>query len=172
MKKDCMFFAVLTVLLGVQWLLPSPGVLNVPQNGKLVKATVISTDDSLLQKHGLLLYGSQMLRLELTDGTKRDGCNELRAQMELDKLFRPGDKVLAVFAESGTLTVKFLQLSIIYYFFVIFLINIFALYNNCHKIPTQNDLLLLYFYCFCRYATLQFDKVYPIATTNFRFPNK
>lgn len=105
MKKDCILLIVLAVLLGGLWLLPSPRLIG-REAGKLVRVKVLSVDNSDLQKHGLVLYGPQHLKLKLPDGSLRDGNNELRAQMELDKLFKPGDKAVAVYAETGTLNVK------------------------------------------------------------------
>lgn len=105
MKKDCILLAVLALLLAGLWLLPSPVLLE-RETGSLVRVKILSADNSDLQKHGLLLYGSQHLKLKLPDGSLRDGNNELRAQMELDKLFKPGDTALAVFTPDGEMTVK------------------------------------------------------------------
>ena len=105
MKKECILLAVLTALLAGLWLLPSP-VLAEQEEGKLIRVKVLQADNSDLKKHGLVLYGSQHLKLKLSDGSLRDGNNELRAQMELDKLFKPGDTAVAVYSESGEITVK------------------------------------------------------------------
>lgn len=105
MKKDGILLGVLTLLLAGLWLVPPP-VLPVGGAGKMIRVKVLEADNSDLQKHGLLLYGSQHLKLKLPDGTLRDGNNELRAQMELDKLFKAGDTATAVFSETGELTVK------------------------------------------------------------------
>ena len=57
---------------------------------------VVSTDDSGLARHGLIEFGTQRLRVRFPDGTVRDAANELRAQLELDKRFAPGDSALVV----------------------------------------------------------------------------
>lgn len=105
LSKDWIFLIVLSLLMAGLWLLPSPVLISAGGNST-VSAVVLQTDDSLLQKHGLLLYGSQILKLKLPDGSIREGCNELRADMELDKLFQKGDKVRVIHAPTGMLTVK------------------------------------------------------------------
>ena len=58
MKKDGILLGVLTLLLAGLWLVPPP-VLPVGGAGKMIRVKVLEADNSDLQKHGLLLYGSQ-----------------------------------------------------------------------------------------------------------------
>jgi len=59
-------------------------------------ARVLSVDNADLDVHGLLEFGTQHLTVSV-DGVVYRAENEMRAQMELDKKFAPGDKVLVVF---------------------------------------------------------------------------
>ena len=59
-------------------------------------ARVLSVDNADLDVHGLLEFGTPHLTVSV-DGVVYRAENEMRAQMELDKKFAPGDKVLVVF---------------------------------------------------------------------------
>ena len=67
--------------------------------GTKEKARVISTDNSEVVRNNFLCYGSQVLKIEVLTGKYRGkqftAANELRMQLDLDKLFEPGDIVLA-----------------------------------------------------------------------------
>lgn len=75
-------------------LMPSPVRLVQGDGFRKVRAEVLSVDDSGIQLHGLLEYGTQRLRVRLRDGTEADAFNEIRAQLDLDKKFAPGDTAL------------------------------------------------------------------------------
>lgn len=66
--------------------------------GTKEKARVISVDNSEVIQMGFVRRGSQKLEVEVLSGrhrgTRFTATNELRAQMELDKLFVPGDTAL------------------------------------------------------------------------------
>jgi len=87
---------VCTVLL---LLIPGPAHLA-HQGGFRARARVLEVDESLLQQHALVWFGSQRLKVEILNGPLAgrhfDANNELRAQMELDKRFQPGDTVIVV----------------------------------------------------------------------------
>ena len=75
-------------------------------------ARVCSVDDSALQTHGLMKYGEQVLEVEIMRGERRGerfpATNIVRAQMELDKFFAPGDMItvsLPKGAEAGAMLV-------------------------------------------------------------------
>ena len=68
------------------WFMPGPRRLAAPA-GETARATVIEVDDSGLQLHGLIEFGTQRLKVRLADGSVKTAHNELRAQMELDKKF-------------------------------------------------------------------------------------
>ena len=77
------------------WFLPGPRHLA-DQSGETSRAEVAEVDDSGLQVHGLIEFGTQKLKVRLPDGSVREAHNELRAQLELDKKFKVGDTALVV----------------------------------------------------------------------------
>lgn len=66
-----------------------------------VRAEVLETDDSGVSLHGLVEFGTQRLKVRLPDGRVFDAANELRAQLELDKKFAPGDTALVTLPENA-----------------------------------------------------------------------
>ena len=78
-------------------LLLVPGARRLADDGaQTVRAEVVETDDSGLQLHGLVEFGTQLMKVRLPDGRVFQAANELRAQMELDKKFSVGDTALVV----------------------------------------------------------------------------
>ena len=77
------------------WFLPSPRQLA-QSPGTTTRAKVVAVDNSLLQRHGLIEFGTQKLVVELPNGEKKEAANELRAQLELDKKFEVGDTALVI----------------------------------------------------------------------------
>ncbi len=81
------------------WFIPQPDLLAA-QTGQRVRARVLRVDNDGLQQHGLIRFGTQRLEVELLDGPLAGNsfraANELRAQMELDKEFVPGDVAIVV----------------------------------------------------------------------------
>ena len=78
-------------------LLLVPGPRRLADDGvQTVRAEVVETDDSGLQLHGLVEFGTQRLKVRLPDGRVFEAANELRAQLELDKKFSVGDTALVV----------------------------------------------------------------------------
>lgn len=71
-----------------------PARLIEGDRGVKSRAVVVETDDSEIARHGLIEFGTQHLRVQLADGSIMRADNELRAQLELDKKFSPGDTVL------------------------------------------------------------------------------
>ena len=79
------------------WFVPTPRLLSETSADVFSsRAKVVAVDDSGLERHGLIEFGTQKLTVELPDGTRREALNELRAQLELDKRFAPGDTALVV----------------------------------------------------------------------------
>ena len=70
-----------------------------PPEGVKCKARVLSVDNSNIFTIGLLRKGEQHVRLKILNGPYKgkefDGTNIIRANMELDKVFEPGDIALA-----------------------------------------------------------------------------
>ena len=83
----CLFSAALLFL-------PDPPAMNKGEFS-VCRARVISVDDSAVELHGLLKFGSQRLEVEILSGKHKGrkfrANNELRAQMELDKEFKVND---------------------------------------------------------------------------------
>lgn len=97
--------AVLAVLLAagsaVLFFLPDSPRLVEGGGATKVRARVVSTDDSDLARHGYMEFGTQHLKVELPDGRVMRADNEIRAQLELDKKFAPGDVALVVLPENA-----------------------------------------------------------------------
>ena len=98
-RHDICILLVLGACTGLLLVIPPP-VRFAAQSGFRARARVLDVDDSLLQKHNLVWFGSQRLKIEILSGAFAgkhfDANNELRAQMELDKRFQPGDTVIVV----------------------------------------------------------------------------
>ena len=86
---------VLAAVCAGMWLLPGPRKLA-NEGGETSRAEIVEVDDSSLQVHGLLEFGTQKLKVRLPDGSVHEACNEIRAQMELDKKFKVGDTALVI----------------------------------------------------------------------------
>lgn len=100
LKHDICILAVLALLSGLMFLIPGPPPPSGSSEGFRATAVVLSTDDSLVARHSLVLFGSQNLRVRILGGPCKgqefDATNELRAQLELDKFFAAGDRVIVV----------------------------------------------------------------------------
>ncbi|NLI96900.1 MAG: YibE/F family protein [Synergistaceae bacterium] len=70
-----------------------------------VKAVVLETDDSRVFRFGIVREGVQEVRMKVLrgpfKGVETTASNQLLGKMELDKLFAPGDRVLAVLDVEG-----------------------------------------------------------------------
>lgn len=77
----------------------------VHDSGTSSLARVVSVDDSNIEKIGISEYGTQSLEVEIIsgrmEGQKVRAENDLRAQMDIDKKFSPGDVALVVVPEEG-----------------------------------------------------------------------
>lgn len=96
-RREIITIVVLAFFCLILLLIPrSAGALT--QSGVLEKAKVLSVDNSRLSLHGHLKYGSQLLQVRLTSGKHKGrefrAANEMRAQLELDKEFKPGDRII------------------------------------------------------------------------------
>lgn len=71
-----------------------------------VKARVISTDDSEVRSAGLSHIGFQTLEIEILNtrfkGKKTEAVNSLNGQVDLENLFRKGDKIIAALILDNT----------------------------------------------------------------------
>lgn len=96
---------VLTVLATVAAIFaPSPEG-HARHDARSVKARVLAVDNSGLEMHGLMKYGSQVLEVEILQGDRKGerfwATNIVRAQMELDKFFEPGDTMTVALPENA-----------------------------------------------------------------------
>ena len=92
-----LFLAIATI-----YLIAKPGA-NILVSAPLkatTKAKVVDVDDSSVEDLGAVRYGTQRLRVSLPDGREFNAENELRAQMELDKMFQAGDTVVVELPET------------------------------------------------------------------------
>lgn len=97
-KKDLVMLLAMTavsVLLYLTGMLPAAS----PEPGTKERAVVTAVDNSQLETFGLLQKGSQLLEIRMLSGRHKGksfrAVNEVRAQMELDKVFAIGDTILA-----------------------------------------------------------------------------
>ncbi len=97
--RETIAIALLGLCCLALWLVPPPRALASPE-GVATRAEVVSVDNSLLEEHDVLKFGTQRLEVRLLDGPRKGqtfrAANELRAQMELDKLFAPGDSAVVI----------------------------------------------------------------------------
>lgn len=97
--REVVAILLLAACCAALWFVPPPPALAAPA-GTAVRARVLSVDDSLVETHGFVRFGTQRLDVELLEGPMKGqafhAANELRAQMELDKLFVPGDVALVI----------------------------------------------------------------------------
>ena len=99
-KREILLIAGVMFLSIALYFIPGPPRLA-SQSGTVVRARVVGVDDSGLVKHGLLLYGSQKLTVQIR-GKEFRASNELRGQMELDKVFKKGDTAVVVLQKEDT----------------------------------------------------------------------
>lgn len=75
------------------------------KNTERVKALVIKVDNDDLDNHGIVTLGTQDVKLKILDGELKGDTisahNVLMGQKKLDKVFRSGDRVLAVIKRNG-----------------------------------------------------------------------
>ena len=90
---------LLGLLCAALWIAPSPPPVTT-QEGVARRARVLEVDDSGVAVHGLLKFGTQRLKVGMLDGPHRGrtfrAVNEIRAQMDLDKHFAPGDQAVVI----------------------------------------------------------------------------
>ena len=97
LRRNLATLAVMTVACLALWqvdLMPRQD----PQPGRKERARVVEVDNSDLMTIGLVQKGVQALKVEILTGRWKgqvfSAANIVRAQMELDKVFEPGDIVL------------------------------------------------------------------------------
>ena len=96
--------AALAALCVAMYFAPPAGSLA-DDGGRPVRARVVSVDDSGIDTVGVLEYGTQRLEVEILGGEAAGrrfrAANELRAQLDLDKKFVPGDIAVVTWPAGG-----------------------------------------------------------------------
>ena len=91
-------FVILALAVATWWLWQAPPPRPLVDEPGLVTeiVTVKDVDDSRIMTHGRVEFGTQEPTVVRATGEEAVAFNELRAQLELDKKFVPGDTALAV----------------------------------------------------------------------------
>ena len=124
-----------------------------PEPGSKERAVVLSIDNRNLETFSLLQKGTQHLKVKVLSGKWRgqefSAVNEVRAQMELDKVFSPGDKVLVAILDDADPAVDTLYAQDHYRIgHTLLLFALFAVLLICFgKITGFNALLSFVFSC-------------------------
>ena len=105
-KRDVIPLAVLALACAALWYVPGPRpAASDADDGAHVRARVTEVDNSRVTKTGLLDYGTQQLTVEVLEGAAKGrtftAYNEIRAQLDLDKQFVPGDVAVVAMPESA-----------------------------------------------------------------------
>ncbi len=99
LKQDLIAIIVLIICSIGMFFIPNAERLA-SQNGVRTRAIVTEVDNSNLVLHGLLKYGEQNITAQVSEGKFKGqifyGVNTLLAQMEVDKEFKVGDKVILI----------------------------------------------------------------------------
>ena len=102
--RDTIPAAALAALCVAMWFLP-PARPLAGDGGEPVRARVVAADDGDLSLTGFIEYGTQHLEVELLEGPGEGrrfrAANELRAQLDLDKKFSPGDTAVVTWPSGG-----------------------------------------------------------------------
>ena len=93
--KSWLVLVILSFLCIALWFVPGPARLS-DDSAPTERAKVVEVDNASLQVHGLVEFGTQRLKVLCRDGKIREAENELRAQGEIDKKFKPGDTALVI----------------------------------------------------------------------------
>lgn len=98
-KNEFYFPAVIFLLSVLLWFLPT-GFEQKHSTQKNVRAQVLSTDDSDLERQGLLLTGTQQLQVEILSGAFRGDTistkNFMNGQLTFDQYYEPGHVILLI----------------------------------------------------------------------------
>ena len=102
--KNALAAATLAALCAAMCFVP-PAATVVHDDGRPIRAKVVSVDDGQVSVAGLVEYGTQRLEVELLEGPSRgkrfNAENEMRAQLDIDKKFVPGDIAIVTWPKTG-----------------------------------------------------------------------
>ena len=106
LKQDLLITGILVLCCIALWFVPSPQKLTDGKGTETYPATVLDADNQNLETHGLVKFGTQNLKVKLLDGPREGeifpAANTIRAQMELDKEFKAGDRILVLMQPDDT----------------------------------------------------------------------
>jgi uncharacterized membrane protein len=94
-KRACIPVIALAAVSAAMFFVPPVDTVAVDAPAVSI-AEVKEVDNSLVDRIGMLEYGTQRLVVELPDGRRCAAVNELRAQLDTDKKFRVGDSGVVV----------------------------------------------------------------------------
>ena len=101
--SDFIFSALVFAACAALYVLPSGFENRVSTNSSHADGVVISADNSLVRTFGLVKSGSQTVQLSIQDGRYAgktlEASNYLVGKMELDRLFKLGDRTLVTITE-------------------------------------------------------------------------
>lgn len=98
---EIIFVIVITAISIIFWFIPT-GYENpeLMQNKEMVKTEIVDVDNYGLEYHGIVITGSQKLKIKVLEGKYKgqiiSGINILMGQKNIDKIFKVGDKALSV----------------------------------------------------------------------------
>lgn len=97
---DTIFILVVLTAIAALIYLPTGFEKTAQPNSVRAKAEILEVDNSLVRQFGLIQEGSQLCRIRVLNGAFKGyegkAVNQLMGKLELDKVFTPGDKALAV----------------------------------------------------------------------------
>lgn len=98
--KEFLPTALSLLAIVIMFFLPNNFENEVYKNYFRSTARIISVDDSLIHRAGMVSYGEQICQVEILDGkfegSITTGINMLSGKLEMDKRFSPGDKALVL----------------------------------------------------------------------------
>ena len=102
--RDAIPVAALAAVCAAMWFVPPASPLA-DDGGEPVRARVLSVVNGGIAMTGLIEYGTQSLEVEILGGEAAGrrfrASNELRAQLDIDKKFRPGDVAVVTWPAGG-----------------------------------------------------------------------
>jgi len=104
-RKDLILSGVILALCLLMAGIPSGFENRLPQDTENLEARIVSVDNSHMEQHGLVLSGSQGVEFEILSGkwkgrVVRTG-NIFLGKMEIDKVFKVGDRALVNISSDG-----------------------------------------------------------------------
>lgn len=103
LNANIIFVAVLIVVNAVLWFLPT-GFEKAETGDEVTrcKAEIIKVDDTNIIRHGIVQTGTEGLKLKVINGKFKgkelDAVNQLKGQLEFDKMFKKGEIALIAIA--------------------------------------------------------------------------